>query len=92
MIPQDALRPRRWMPEEMEQESAEGFDAFGPEFTKTSDMLLQAAGTLRALTLIAIRLECREGGSGHYCPNCDNSLYDVLQQVCALLPPTRPRP
>ncbi len=34
-------------PEDYERESAEGFDAFGPDFTRTSDLLLHAASTLR---------------------------------------------
>lgn len=44
----------------------------------------------RALTEIADRLNCRgDPTSAHYCPNCDNSLYNVREIARAALEPKR---
>lgn len=50
-------------------------------FLREKAALAQAHLTLlEELKLAVIVLECRDG-EGHYCPNCDNSLYNVRQRL-----------
>ena len=49
---------------------------------------------IEALEKVSIKLICRPFSSNdaaHYCPNCDNSLYDVRQEVRDILAALRAR-